>query len=54
MEVIRATALIKTYGAKNAMDYLDMLIPHGTVYGLIGRNRAGKSTTQKMDIKKHD
>jgi ABC-2 type transport system ATP-binding protein len=48
MDVIRATALTKTYGAKNAVDNLDMLIPQGAVYGFIGRNGAGKSTTQKM------
>jgi ABC-2 type transport system ATP-binding protein len=48
MDVIRTKALTKTYGTKNAVDNLDMLIPKGAVYGFIGRTGAGKSTTQKM------
>jgi ABC-2 type transport system ATP-binding protein len=48
MDVIRTSALTKRYGAKNAVENLDMLIPQGAVYGFIGRNGAGKSTTQKM------
>ena len=48
MEAIRTTALTKTYGTKNAVDNLDLLVPKGAVYGFIGRNGAGKSTTQKM------
>lgn len=48
MNVIQTIALTKKYGAKNAVDNLDMTIPKGAVYGFIGRNGAGKSTTQKM------
>lgn len=48
MDVIRATALCKSYGAKYAVEQLDMVVPKGAVYGFIGRNGAGKSTTQKM------
>jgi len=48
MDVIRTSALTKTYGAKNAVENLELVIPQGAVYGFIGRNGAGKSTTQKM------
>lgn len=48
MEVIGATGLCKAYGQKLAVDCLDMTIPEGAVYGFIGQNGAGKSTTQKM------
>lgn len=48
MEVIHTTALCKAYGSKNAVDHLELSVPQGAVYGFIGRNGAGKSTTQKM------
>ena len=48
MEVIHTTALCKAYGPKNAVDQLELSVPGGAVYGFIGRNGAGKSTTQKM------
>ena len=48
MDVIHTTALTKTYGTKNAVDNLNLVVPKGSVYGFIGRNGTGKSTTQKM------
>lgn len=48
MDVIRTTALCKAYGSKNAVDHLDLVVPKGSIYGFIGQNGAGKSTTQKM------
>jgi len=48
MDVIRTTSLCKTYGNKNAVDHIDLVVPHGAIYGFIGRNGSGKSTTQKM------
>ncbi len=46
--VIRARGLTKTYGSANAVDHLDMSVYEGDIYGFVGRNGAGKSTTMKM------
>lgn len=48
MDVIRTKSLCKVYGAKNAVDHVDLVVPKGAIYGFIGRNGSGKSTTQKM------
>ena len=48
MEVIRTTGLGKFYGEKKAVDDLNMLVRKGDIYGFIGRNGSGKSTTLKM------
>jgi ABC-2 type transport system ATP-binding protein len=40
--------LTKHYGGRRVVDSLDLRIPQGSVYGLLGRNGAGKSTTIKM------
>lgn len=41
-------ALTKTYKGRPAVNHLDMKVPTGAIYGFIGRNGAGKSTTLKM------
>ncbi|MDO4297142.1 MAG: ATP-binding cassette domain-containing protein [Lachnospiraceae bacterium] len=48
MEVIRTVDLWKTYGRKHAVENLQMVVQKGDIYGFIGRNGAGKSTTLKM------
>lgn len=45
---ITTRRLTKTYGNKKVVDSLDLRIPEGCVYGFLGRNGAGKSTTLKM------
>ena len=40
--------LTKYYGARCVVNSLDLRVPAGTVYGFLGRNGAGKSTTIKM------
>src|SRR3954452_14142358 len=40
--------LTKSYGARCAVNSLSLRVPAGTVYGFLGRNGAGKSTTIKM------
>src|SRR5262245_19203734 len=47
-DAIRTERLTKYYGGCKVVDHLDLRIPRGTVYGLLGRNGAGKSTTLKM------
>ena len=46
--VIRTTGLCKRYRGKPAVDHLDMQMEQGAIYGFIGQNGAGKSTTFKM------
>ncbi len=45
---IETHRLTKYYGTKCVVDSLTFQIPRGTVYGLLGRNGAGKSTTIRM------
>ena len=48
MEAITITQLSKSFKGKFAVSGLDMHVPDGAVYGFIGENGAGKSTTQKI------
>lgn len=45
---VETTALTKIYGDKAAVKQLDLRVREGEIYGFIGRNGAGKSTTLKM------
>lgn len=47
-DAIVTQGLTKYYGRQRVVDTLDLRIPCGSVYGLLGRNGAGKSTTIKM------
>jgi ABC-2 type transport system ATP-binding protein len=40
--------LTKYYGRRCVVDSLNLHVPRGSVYGLLGRNGAGKSTAIKM------
>ena len=44
-EAIFVEGLTKTYGGKTVVDHLDLSVKSGTVFGLLGANGAGKSTT---------
>ncbi len=46
--MIRARGLVKRYGRNRAVDRLDLEVPTGAIYGLIGQNGAGKTTTIRM------
>ena len=48
MNVIKTYALTKAYGSVRAVDGLDMRVAQGDIYGFVGKNGAGKSTTMKM------
>lgn len=48
MNAIETTGLCKRYGNKNVVNQLKLVVPEGAIYGFIGRNGAGKSTTQKL------
>jgi ABC-2 type transport system ATP-binding protein len=45
---IEARALSKRFGAILALDRLDLIVPHGSVFGLLGPNGAGKTTTIRI------
>ncbi|MBQ8909624.1 MAG: ATP-binding cassette domain-containing protein [Oscillospiraceae bacterium] len=48
MNAIEIRGLSKSFGPKQAVCGLDMTVPMGAIYGFIGENGSGKSTTQKM------
>ncbi|MBE6577462.1 MAG: ATP-binding cassette domain-containing protein [Ruminococcaceae bacterium] len=48
MNAIEIKNLSKNFGAKQAVCGLDMTVPMGAIYGFIGENGSGKSTTEKM------
>ena len=48
MNAIEIKNLSKNFGAKQAVSSLDMTVPMGAIYGFIGENGSGKSTTEKM------
>ena len=48
MAVIQTSGLSKRYGDKWAVDHLELSVEQGDIYGFIGRNGAGKSTTLKL------
>jgi len=45
---ISARGLTRRFGAKVAVDHIDLDIPAGRIYGFLGPNGSGKSTTLRM------
>ncbi len=45
---LSVTGLTKRYGARTAVDHLDIEVPAGVVAGFVGPNGAGKTTTMAM------
>lgn len=48
MNAIEIKNLTKNFGAKQALCGLNMTVPVGSIYGFIGENGSGKSTTEKL------
>ncbi|MBQ9686775.1 MAG: ATP-binding cassette domain-containing protein [Oscillospiraceae bacterium] len=48
MNAIEIRNLSKSFGKKQAVNGLNMTVPEGAIYGFIGENGSGKSTTEKM------
>lgn len=44
-EAIFIEGLTKSYDGKTVVNHLSLSVPSGTVFGLLGANGAGKSTT---------
>lgn len=47
-DTLELKALTKSFGAKVAVDNLTLTVARGEIYGLIGPNGSGKTTTMKM------
>ena len=45
---IKTVELTKRYGENEVVSALDLMVPRGSVYGFLGPNSAGKTTTMKM------
>ena len=48
MNAIEIRELSKNFGPKQAVCSLNMTVPTGAIYGFIGENGSGKSTTEKL------
>lgn len=46
--VIRARGLTKRFGSVTAVDHLDLDVPHSIIYGFLGPNGSGKTTSIRM------
>ncbi len=45
---VATTALTKRFGSHTAVDGIDLVVPAGSVYGFLGPNGSGKTTTIRM------
>jgi ABC-2 type transport system ATP-binding protein len=48
MNTVEIQNITKTFGKHTAVDNLSLTVPQGTVYGFIGPNGSGKTTTLRM------
>ena len=48
MNAIEIRGVTKNFGDKQALRGLNMTVPKGAIYGFIGENGSGKSTTEKL------
>ena len=48
MNAIEIRNLSKSFRGMYAVDHLNMTVPVGSIYGFIGENGSGKSTTMKL------
>jgi ABC-2 type transport system ATP-binding protein len=46
--VLETRGLTRYFGSKKIVDSLDFAVPRGSIFGFLGRNGAGKSTTIRM------
>ncbi|WP_276940746.1 ATP-binding cassette domain-containing protein [Ferrimicrobium acidiphilum] len=44
LSAVRTIGLRKTYGARSALAGVDLVVPEGSLYGLVGPNGSGKTT----------
>src|SRR5919202_6957264 len=46
--VLQTERLTKRYGRRGAVEHLSLRVERGDIYGFLGQNGAGKSTTIRM------
>lgn len=51
MDAVRITEVSKSYGKHNAVSDLSLTVPQGSLYGFIGPNGSGKTTTLRMILR---
>src|SRR6187401_2260828 len=51
MNAVELQAVTKRFGNHVAVYSLDLVVPRGTVYGFIGPNGSGKTTTLRMILR---
>jgi ABC-2 type transport system ATP-binding protein len=50
MPAVEVSLVSKTFGQVTAVDDLSLAVPEGTIYGFIGPNGSGKTTTMRMIV----
>jgi ABC-2 type transport system ATP-binding protein len=50
MSAVEIRDVTKTFGSLTAVDDLSLMVPEGAVYGFIGPNGSGKTTTMRMIV----
>ena len=45
---LKLQGIVKRYGKNIALDRLDLVVPRGAVFGLVGSNGAGKTTAMSV------
>src|SRR5262245_31348798 len=48
---IELNGVTKTFNRKVAVDHLDLTVPEGSIYGFIGPNGSGKTTTLRLMLR---
>lgn len=51
MSAVEIESICKTYGTLRAVDNLSLSVPRGSVYGFIGPNGSGKTTSLRMILR---
>jgi ABC-2 type transport system ATP-binding protein len=50
VDAVRISNVTKTFGNVTAVDDLSLAVPEGSIYGFIGPNGSGKTTTMRMIV----
>jgi ABC-2 type transport system ATP-binding protein len=50
MDAVRISHVTRTFGSVTAVDDLSLAVPEGSIYGFIGPNGSGKTTTMRMIV----
>jgi len=48
MDILTITGLGKSFGSQRVLEDLSFSVPEGSIYGFIGKNGSGKTTTMKI------